>query len=87
MILDDLYKERIRPEENDMTRDSLCVEARSIIEKRKRDFLERVTDEERIQLESTFDEENRVSAMELKTSYIQGMRLGAKLVSELLKNK
>lgn len=87
MILDDLFEGRIRPEENDISRDRLCAEARSIIEKRKRYLLAKVSDEERAQLESLFDEENRVSAIELKASYIQGMRLGAKLVSELLKKK
>ena len=83
-ILYDLYEGSIHPEESYRPQDAECVWARKKLAQKKQALLSCLPEEKQALLNEYFEEENEASAMEIRDSYIQGMRLGARLTAALL---
>ena len=84
MILEQLYRGELRPEEQYHPRLKENCEKREALRKRERALLEKLDDDMRKEIGKILDELNLIGVIELEDVYIQGMQLGARLAMELL---
>lgn len=89
-ILQQLYQGTIHPQEDYRPILESYGQVRRKTSEKKQVLLDKIARENSelcIQVEELLDEINAVSAMEMEDTYIQGMRMGARLVMALLKDK
>lgn len=84
-VLRDMYKGRIRPEEQSGPLCEAYKEKLRELSEKQQAFLLMLDEKEKEACEAVWEEMTAVSALEAEAAYVGGMRLGAKLALELLR--
>jgi len=84
-LLRSMYKGRIHPEEKCCPDSEAYTEKLRELSVKQQGFLKMLDEKEKGACMSVWEEMTAVSALEVEEAYVSGMRLGAKLALELLK--
>ena len=84
-LLRNLYKGRIHPEEKCCPDSEAYREKLRELSAKQQDFLLMLDEKEKEACEAVWEEMTAISALEAEEAYVSGMRLGAKLALELMK--
>ena len=84
-ILNILYRGELHPEENYQPVMPELIEEKKAFAALRDALLLELDEETREKVESLLDARTLVSAYEIEDAYVQGMRLGAKMAAELLR--
>jgi len=85
-ILNQLYRGEIHPEETYRPEMPELIEMRRKFVERREALLSELDDKTRKKVQELLEERTFVSSYEIEDAYVQGMKLGAKIVSALLKD-
>ena len=86
-ILNQLYRGEIHPEENYRPVMPEVMEARNAFVAHREALLARLDEKTRREVQELFEERTLVASYETEDAYVQGMRMGAKLLAALLKEE
>lgn len=84
-ILSDMYRGRIHPAEQREGLSQAYEKALHALGLKQQAYLDKLNENEKAACMVIWEEMAAVSAMEEEAAYVRGMRMGAKLVLELLK--
>ena len=87
MILHDLYKGKLRPEENREWHIKEFQQKREKLFGREEDFCSGLTPQQKQEYIAIIDEYAGLLPCEAEEIYLEGMRMGAQLMQELLEKK
>lgn len=87
MILEALYRGAIHPQETYRPMTEAHREKRRELMATQRRLIEKMDGEARDELEGLLEELDRVEAMQMEEIYVQGMRMGAKMMMELMEKE
>ena len=83
-VLERLYDGEMRPEEINRPTDKAYLRLKREIKESEAGFIKRLDHSESGQFEDFMEMLRQASSMETEDAYIQGMRMGAQLILELL---
>lgn len=86
-LLSRLYRGEIHPEENDQPVSDKLIQARRAYLEYQEKLLAELDEQTGDKVRALLEERTILSAGEMEDSYVQGMRMGAKIAVELLEEK
>ena len=86
-ILNKLYRGEIHPEENYHPVMPELIEIRQAFVEHREALLARLDEKTRKEVQDLFEERTFVSSYEIEDAYVQGMKMGAKMIAALLKEE
>ena len=86
-ILNLLYRGELHPEEDYHPMMPELMEVRNTFVAHREELLARLDEKTRKEVQELFEERTFVSSYEIEDAYVQGMRMGAKMLAALLKEE
>ena len=86
-VLNKLYRGEIHPEETYRPEMPELIEMRRKFVERREALLSELDDKTRKKVQELLEERTFVSSYEIEDAYVQGMKMGAKMIAALLKEE